>query len=85
MRSATFRGFKTGNDGLYISTRFGNVSQLHHVKSPGAMRNQITYFEEPIGSVAMHPVGADMGCLSHEEYVESDPKSSFCIMDAEGD
>ena len=60
VRSATFRGFKTGNDGLYISTRFGNVSQLHHVKSPGAMRNQITYFEEPIGSVAMHPVDSSI-------------------------
>ena len=55
VRSAAFRGFNNQNEGLYISTRFGNVSQLHLVKSAGAARNQITYFQEPIGSVAMHP------------------------------
>ena len=31
------------------------MSQLHYVQSPGAARNQVTYFQEPIGSVAMHP------------------------------
>ena len=55
VRSAAFRGFNNKNKGLFISTRFGNVSQLHLVKNPGAARNQITYFQEPIGSVAMHP------------------------------
>ncbi len=55
VRSASFRGFHNGNEGLYISTRFGNVSQLHYVQSPGAARNQVTYFQEPIGSVATHP------------------------------
>ena len=55
VRSAAFRGFNHQEEGLYISTRFGNVSQLHLVKSPGAMRSQITYFQEPIGSVSMHP------------------------------
>ncbi len=55
VRSAAFRGFHNENEGLYISTRFGNVSQLHYVQSPGAARNQVTYFQEPIGSVAMHP------------------------------
>ena len=55
VRSASFRGFHNENRGLYISTRFGNVSQLHYVQGPGAARNQVTYFQEPIGSVAMHP------------------------------
>ncbi len=55
VRSASFRGFHNKNEGLYISTRFGNVSQLHYVQSPGAARNQVTYFQEPIGSVATHP------------------------------
>ena len=55
VRSASFRGFHNDNEGLYISTRFGNVSQLHYVRGPGAARNQVTYFQEPIGSVAMHP------------------------------
>ena len=55
VRSAAFRGFNNQGEGLFISTRFGNVSQLHLVKSAGAARNQITYFQEPIGSVTMHP------------------------------
>ena len=55
VRSAAFRGFNNQDEGLFISTRFGNVSQLHLVKSAGAARNQITYFQEPIGSVTMHP------------------------------
>ena len=82
VRSAAFRGFRTDNDGLYISTRFGNVSQLHHVKSPGAMRNQITYFEEPIGSVAMHPVDSsivftmDKGGTENAQIYLLEPSSS---------
>ena len=55
VRSAAFRGFGNEKEGLFISTRFGNVSQLHFVEGPGAARNQITYFQEPIGSVAIHP------------------------------
>ena len=55
VRSASFRGFHNENKGLYISTRFGNVSQLHFVQEPGSARNQITYFQEPIGSVSVHP------------------------------
>ena len=55
VRSAAFRGFNNKDEGLFISTRFGNVTQLHLVKSAGAARNQITYFQEPIGSVTMHP------------------------------
>ena len=32
VRSAAFRGFNNKNNELFISTRFGNVSQLHLVK-----------------------------------------------------
>ena len=45
VRSASFRGFHNKNEGLYISTRFLNVSQLHNVQSPGAARNQVTYIQ----------------------------------------
>ena len=57
VRSGSFRGFDSSGKKLYISTRFGNVSQLHLVKSPGGARNQITYFDEPIGSVSRQPNG----------------------------
>ena len=29
IRSASFRGFKPDNEGVFISTRFGDVGQLH--------------------------------------------------------
>mgnify|MGYP003312070892 FL=1 len=57
VRSGSFRGFDASGEQLYISTRFGNVSQLHLVKSPNGSRNQITYFEEPIGSIRKQPDG----------------------------
>ena len=82
VRSAAFRGFNHHEEGLYISTRFGNVSQLHLVKSPGAMRSQITYFQEPIGSVSMHPTQSsiaftmDKGGTENAQIYLLDPNSS---------
>lgn len=35
--------------GMLVSTRFGQVSQLHTVAGPGAARRQVTFFDEPIG------------------------------------
>ena len=57
VRSGSFRGFNDKGNQLYISTRFGNVSQLHLVKTPGGARKQITYFDEPVGSVTHQPNG----------------------------
>ena len=54
VRSAGFRGFNHDN-GIFITTRFGNVSQLHSVESPGATRQQITFFQEPLGSISTNP------------------------------
>ena len=90
VRSAAFRGFNSQNEGLFISTRFGNVSQLHLVKSPGAARNQITYFQEPIGSVAMHPTQSsiaftmDRGGSEYSQIYLLDPKSASTQMLTDG-
>jgi len=90
VRSAAFRGFNNQNEGLFISTRFGNVSQLHLVKSPGAARNQITYFQEPIGSVAMHPTQSsiaftmDRGGSEYSQIYLLDPKSASKQMLTDG-
>tara|TARA_B100001109_G_scaffold189609_1_gene156259 strand:+ start:54 stop:443 length:390 start_codon:yes stop_codon:yes gene_type:complete len=54
VRSASFRGFNHEN-GVFITTRFGNVSQLHLVETPGATRKQVTFFQEPIGSISTNP------------------------------
>ena len=55
VRSAPFRDFSQDGSTLYITTRFGDVSQLHKVEKPGGARQQLTFFKEPIGSVARQP------------------------------
>jgi dipeptidyl aminopeptidase/acylaminoacyl peptidase len=41
--------------GLYISTRFGNTSQVHHVAMPGGARTQLTFFDEPVSGASPDP------------------------------
>lgn len=57
VRSAPFRDFTQNGKSIYISTRFGDVSQLHRVDKPGGARHQLTFFDEPIGSVSRQPDG----------------------------
>lgn len=90
VRSAAFRGFSNTEDGVFISTRFGNVSQLHYVGSPGAARTQITYFQEPIGSTSIHPTGSsiaftmDKGGTENAQIYLLDPNSAASKMLTDG-
>ncbi|MDH3255151.1 MAG: S9 family peptidase, partial [Acidobacteriota bacterium] len=59
-RSAGFRDWTEDGTGIYITTRFGNVSQIHKVASPGAARTQLTFFDEPIGGVERRPGSASL-------------------------
>ncbi|MBT8055868.1 MAG: S9 family peptidase [Xanthomonadales bacterium] len=59
-RSAAFRGWDEAGDGVFISTRFGDVSQIHHVDRPGGARTQLTFFAEPIGGLSRQPKGSQM-------------------------
>jgi dipeptidyl aminopeptidase/acylaminoacyl peptidase len=45
---------------LVISTRFGNVAQLHRVRAPLGMREQVTFDVEPISSGVAHPHDANL-------------------------
>ncbi|MEM7766176.1 MAG: alpha/beta fold hydrolase [Pseudomonadota bacterium] len=45
-------------DSALISTRFGEVSQIHRVASPGGARQQITFYDEPVGSALVGPDGS---------------------------
>ncbi len=47
-RAASLEDWLPNDKGMLISTRFGNTNQLHTVSSPGAARNQITFFNEPV-------------------------------------
>ena len=48
VRGASVADWLPNQEGLLINTRFGETAQFHVVKSPGGMRRQITFFEEPV-------------------------------------
>src|SRR4030081_2606941 len=53
-RQATPLGFSPKGQ-LLISTRFGDVDQLHLVERPGGERRQLTFLREPITQAAFSP------------------------------
>ena len=58
VRSARARAWQADSDGLYVTTRFGDVTQLHRVDMPGGARHQLTYDKEPMGGVVGRPGGS---------------------------
>ena len=60
VRAAGFRDWTEDGSGIYISTRFGDVSQIHRVDMAGGARHQITFYDEPIGSVTRQPQGSKL-------------------------
>lgn len=55
MREASFAGFV--GDELLISTRFGELNQIHRVSTALGMRRQLTFVDELIRQVAVQPGG----------------------------
>jgi dipeptidyl aminopeptidase/acylaminoacyl peptidase len=55
-RGANFVNWHPVQKEMLISTRFANSNQLHYVKFPGGDRQQITFFDEPIGSGVFEPL-----------------------------
>jgi dipeptidyl aminopeptidase/acylaminoacyl peptidase len=53
-RSASFQDW-LHDGGILISTRFGETAQFHKVQKPGAYREQITFFNEPVGGATLCP------------------------------
>ncbi|MCB2204923.1 alpha/beta fold hydrolase [bacterium] len=67
VRSAGFADWDPSGEGMYISTRFGNTAQIHHVAAPGAARQQLTFFEEPVGGASTDPREGHNGfCFSRD-------------------
>lgn len=60
VRSAGFLDWTEDGDGIFVSTRFGDVSQVHRVGHPGGARQQVTFFDEPIGGLQRQPDGSKM-------------------------
>lgn len=55
IRGAGFSDWDVTGNGIYISTRFADVAQIHHVNSAGAYREQVTFYKEPIGAANVCP------------------------------
>ena len=59
VRSAGFNDWTADGQGVYITTRFGDVRQVHRVDMPGGARQQLTFFREPAGGVSRRPGRAE--------------------------
>jgi dipeptidyl aminopeptidase/acylaminoacyl peptidase len=55
VRSASFHGWGARGSGMYITTRFGDVPQVHWVQEPGGARTQLTFGSERVGTVEPRP------------------------------
>ena len=58
-RSASFMDWQA-DGAMLITTRFGNVAQLHRVRAPLGMREQLTWAAEPIVGAWTHPTDANL-------------------------
>ena len=65
-RGASFSSWNPKRHEMLISTRFGNTSQVHVVKSPGAARSQLTFFPDRVGGGEFPPVGDDAFVFSKD-------------------
>lgn len=54
VRSAGFSDFAP-DGGIYITTRFGETTQIHHVAEPMGMRRQVTFFDERTSGANVRP------------------------------
>jgi len=60
VRSAGFLDWTEDGNGIFIATRFGDVSQVHRVGHAGGARQQLTFFDEPVGGLQRQPNGSRM-------------------------
>jgi len=91
VRSAGFLDWTQDGQGIYVSTRFGDVSQIHRVAHPGGARQQITFFKEPVGGVQRQPKGQqlifsmDAGGNEFSQIFLLDPTGADAVMLTDGE
>jgi dipeptidyl aminopeptidase/acylaminoacyl peptidase len=59
-RAASFGAFSQDGSRLFITTRFGNVAQLHRLDMPAGARHQLTFGNEPVRSVSRRPMHEEL-------------------------
>lgn len=91
VRSASFQSWTKDGRALYVRTRFGDVAQLHRVAAPGGARTQVTFYQEPIGSISRDPAGdrltftMDAGGSEFSQIFLLDPEKSTSVMLTDGE
>ncbi|WP_456408152.1 alpha/beta fold hydrolase [Thiolapillus sp.] len=89
-RSGAFLDWTADGKQIYISTRFGDVRQIHRVSFPGGARYQLTFFDEPVGGVQRQPGGEllsfsmDAGGSENAQIFSLDPASGDWKMLSDG-
>ncbi len=63
VRSASFRSWDPVGTGMLIGTRFAETTQLHYVEQPLGVRQQITFFDEPVRGGSFCPDSDKQGFL----------------------
>jgi len=82
VRSASIMDWAEDGESIFIRTRFGEISQLHHVQTPGGVRRQLTWFPEPIGQVTRRgnrralSITMDEGGGEQDQIFLFDPKTA---------
>ena len=65
-RSASLASWHPKKREILISTRFGDVAQVHQVSMPLGMRKQLTFFPERVGSGSYAPIGGNYFIFSKD-------------------
>ncbi|HUV29767.1 MAG TPA: prolyl oligopeptidase family serine peptidase [Acidobacteriota bacterium] len=90
-RSAYLNGWDPSGSGIVITTRFAETAQLHFVREPLGAREQLTFFDEPVGSARVSPDTARPGILFSKDiggdelyqifYLDLDPSHITMVTD----
>ena len=60
VRSASFAAWAEDGRGMFVSTRFGETSQLHRVEMPRGARTQLTFLSEPVTGAEPRPGSGEL-------------------------
>ncbi len=91
VRAANFQGWQEDSAGVFISTRFADVDQLHRIDAPGGARHQLTFYKEPISGIAPQPHGdgivftRDAGGSEFSQVFLLDPATGVATMLTDGE
>jgi len=91
VRSATFLDWTKDSKGVYVRTRFGDISQVHKVHAAGGARVQITWLKEPAGQVLRRDnsdelaLTMDKGGGEQDQIFLLDPKNASMKRVSDGD